>query len=98
MLCSTTAPGDRCPIPSSSRDMQVALIIPVLNEAEAIGPVLDEVPRGSVGRLLVVDGGSTDDTCAVAMTHGAEVVQAERGYGAACWAGFQAAQDCEILV
>jgi glycosyltransferase involved in cell wall biosynthesis len=79
--------------------MRVALIIPVLNEAEIIGRVLDEVPRGSVDRLLVVDGGSTDQTREVAAQHGAEVVQQiEAGYGAACWAGVQAARNCDLLV
>lgn len=79
--------------------MRTALIIPVLNEAEVIGRVLDEVPRSAIDRLLVVDGGSTDETRAVAAARGAEVVQqAERGYGAACWSGVQAAGDCELFV
>lgn len=78
--------------------MPVALIIPVLDEAETIGRVLDEVPSGLVDRVLVVDGGSTDETVAVARARGAEVVPAPRGYGAACWAGFQAAEGCDLLV
>ena len=77
---------------------RVAVIIPVLNESEVIGRVLDEVPRALVDRVLVVDSGSTDDTAAVARAHGAEVVPAPRGYGAACWAGFEAAADCDLLV
>ena len=78
---------------------RVALIIPVLNEAEVIGRVLDEVPREAVERVLVVDGESTDETTTVAAAHGAEVVrQRERGYGAACWAGVEAARDCDLLV
>jgi rSAM/selenodomain-associated transferase 1 len=83
----------------SPRPLRTALIIPVLNEAGVIGRVLDEVPRASVDRVLVVDGGSTDDTRAVAAAHGAEVVRRdERGYGAACWGGVQEAQDCDLLV
>jgi glycosyltransferase involved in cell wall biosynthesis len=78
--------------------MRVALIIPVLNEAEVIGRVLAEAPREAIDRLLVVDGGSSDDTAAVAAAKGAEVVLAPRGYGAACWAGFEAAADCDLLV
>lgn len=78
--------------------MSVALIIPVLNEAEIIGRVLDEVPRDLVDRILVVDGGSADETAAIAGGRGAEVVPAPRGYGAACWAGFEAAAGCDLLV
>ena len=79
--------------------LRAAVIIPVLNEAEVIGRVLDEVPREQVDRVLVVDGGSTDETIVVAKRHGAEVVkQSEPGYGAACWAGFQSASDCDLLV
>lgn len=84
---------------SDARRLRVAAIIPAWNEAEIIGRVLDEVPRGEVDRLIVVNGGSTDDTAAVAAAHGAEVVtQAQQGYGAACWDGFWAARDCDLLV
>jgi rSAM/selenodomain-associated transferase 1 len=83
----------------SAERQRVALIIPVWNEAEVIGRVLDEVPLELVDRLIVVDGGSSDETGAVAASHGAEVVvQSRRGYGAACWEGAQAAADCELLV
>jgi glycosyltransferase involved in cell wall biosynthesis len=74
------------------------LIVPVWNEAEIIGRVLDEVPRTLVDRLLVVDGGSDDRTREIAAARGAEVlIQAERGYGAACRTGVQAAADCHLL-
>jgi glycosyltransferase involved in cell wall biosynthesis len=46
----------------------------------------------------VVDNGSTDNTAAVAAAHGAQVVREPlRGFGAACWAGVQAASG-EVLV
>lgn len=68
-----------------------AVIIPVLNEAASIGLVLDEIPRGSVRHVLVVDNGSTDGTPEVARAHGANVLhEPRRGYGAACWRGIQA--------
>ena len=66
----------------------VTLVIPAWNEAETIGAVLDEVPRAAVDQILVVVGGPTDATAAVARSHGARVlVQHAPGYGAACWAG-----------
>lgn len=70
----------------------VALVIPAWNEAEAIGAVLDEVPRAAVDQILVVVRGPADTTSAVARAHGARVlVQPEPGYGAACWTGAEAA-------
>ena len=48
------------------RDLTV--VIPTLNEAEAIGKVIDEVLSVGVPRenILVVDGGSTDSTIEIA--------------------------------
>ena len=37
----------------------VALIIPVLNEADTIADVVRAVPRDIVKEVLVVDGGTT---------------------------------------
>lgn len=75
------------------------MIIPVWNEEEVVGAVLEEVPAGYRQRLIVVDGGSRDRTVEVARERGARVVvQRRRGYGAACWEGFQAARDAEVLV
>ncbi len=65
--------------------MVVDVVIPALNEAEAIGPVLEEIPMEVVRRVVVADNGSTDGTGDVARRHGAIVVrEPERGYGAAC--------------
>ena len=77
----------------------VTLVIPAWNEAEAIGPVLDEVPPGAVDDILVVVGSQNDPTAEVARRHGARVVvQAGRGYGAACWTGAQAAMATNARV
>jgi glycosyltransferase involved in cell wall biosynthesis len=76
----------------------VAVIIPTLDEAEAIGPVVGAIPRRIVSRVLVADGGSRDGTVAQASAAGAEVVPAGRGYGQACLAGAEHAADADILV
>lgn len=69
----------------------VALIIPVLNEADTIADVVRAVPRDIVKEVLVVDGGSTDETLARARDAGARVILEPRsGYGAACRAGVEA--------
>ncbi|QTL02023.1 glycosyltransferase [Aquabacter sp. L1I39] len=70
----------------------VAVIIPCLNEEEAIGAVVREVLAEGVGAVVVVDNGSTDHTADEARAAGARVVAApERGYGRACAAGAKAA-------
>src|SRR5437016_6128302 len=78
---------------------RVALVIPTLNEEEAIGGVIVAVPRGAVDDIIVVDSGSTDRTVERARSAGARVVSLrERGYGRACRAGAEAAKDCDIVV
>lgn len=65
----------------------IALILPARNEAISLPAVLARVPKG-VGRVLVVDNGSTDRTGAVARAGGAEVIlEPVPGYGRACLAG-----------
>ena len=71
--------------------LRVALLIPALNEEQALPEVLDDAPRHLFACILVVDNGSTDQTAAVARQHGAEVVsEPRRGYGRACLAGLVA--------
>lgn len=76
----------------------VAVIIPALNEAGAIGLVIGDIPPW-VDRVIVADNGSTDGTDEVARKAGAVVVrEAERGYGAACLAGLEAAAGYDVIV
>jgi glycosyltransferase involved in cell wall biosynthesis len=78
---------------------RVALVVPTLNEEEAIAGVLAAVPQGAVDEIIVVDGGSADGTVERARRAGARVLSLrERGYGRACRAGAEAAQDCDIVV
>ena len=77
---------------------RVALVVPTLNEAEAIGPALARVPHDVVDRLIIADGGSRDGTVDCARHAGAEVLSVGRGYGRACWQGaLMAATDCEVI-
>jgi glycosyltransferase involved in cell wall biosynthesis len=69
-----------------------------LNEEESIGQVLASVPSGVADEVIVVDGGSTDATVAIATAAGARVVQERRrGYGRACATGVAAASG-DIIV
>ncbi|MFJ7996117.1 glycosyltransferase family 2 protein [Streptomyces sp. NPDC096310] len=70
------------------RDVDV--VLPCLNEAEALPWVLARIPDG--WRALVVDNGSTDGSAQIARSLGATVVhEPRRGFGAACHAGLAAA-------
>ncbi|OXY97716.1 glycosyltransferase [Streptomyces diastatochromogenes] len=66
------------------------VVLPCLNEAEALPWVLARIPAG--WRALVVDNGSTDGSADLARDLGATVVREDRrGFGAACHAGLLAA-------
>jgi glycosyltransferase involved in cell wall biosynthesis len=68
----------------------VDVILPTLDEVEALPWVLGRLPAGY--RAIVVDNGSTDGSGDVARALGATVVaEARRGFGAACAAGLAAA-------
>ena len=66
------------------------VVLPVLNEAEALPWVLGRMPAGY--HPIVADNGSTDGSGDVARGLGATVVfEAVPGFGAACFAGLMAA-------
>jgi len=67
---------------------RLAIIIPALNEADTIAPVLEEVR--AFGQPIVVDDGSTDDTAELSRSLGADVVTHEvnQGYDGALSSGF----------
>ncbi|WP_405956770.1 glycosyltransferase family 2 protein [Streptomyces phaeochromogenes] len=75
---------------TSSTPEDVDVVLPCLNEAEALPWVLARIPSG--WRALVVDNGSTDGSADIARELGATVVhEPRRGFGAACHAGLTAA-------
>jgi glycosyltransferase involved in cell wall biosynthesis len=70
----------------------IEVILPVLDEAEAIPLVLAGFPGGF--EPLVVDNGSVDGSGEIARRLGARVIlEPRRGFGAACWAGLLAARS-----
>ncbi|MGW4569229.1 glycosyltransferase, partial [Streptomyces sp. NPDC004561] len=75
-------------VTTTSSDVDV--VLPCLDEAEALPWVLGRIPAG--WRALVVDNGSTDGSAEIARALGATVVhEPRRGFGAACHAGLAAA-------
>lgn len=78
--------------------MNTSVIIPALNEEESLGFVLANIPREQVAEIIVVDGGSEDDTVRIAESAGAQVIYELRsGYGQACATGARHANG-DILV
>jgi glycosyltransferase involved in cell wall biosynthesis len=69
---------------------RVAVVLPALNEEQALPLVLAELPRSCVDLIVVADNGSSDATAAVARKGGAHVVhEPRRGYGRACLSGLE---------
>jgi glycosyltransferase involved in cell wall biosynthesis len=68
------------------------VILPVLDEAQALPAVLGAMPPGY--HPIVVDNGSRDGSVQIAARLGAQVVaEPRRGFGSACFAGLCAATD-----
>lgn len=79
----------------SCHERSLLVILPAWNEEEAIGDVLAELHREVPhADLLVVSDGSTDATAAVALGHGAQVLDLpiNLGVGGAMRAGYRYAE------
>ncbi len=78
----------------------VSVVIPALNEEQAIGLVISSFLPGLVREVIVVDNGSTDNTAAVARAAGARVIQEPvRGYGRAVKRGLDAVSpESDVVV
>ncbi|MRI01794.1 glycosyltransferase [Kriegella sp. EG-1] len=63
--------------------MSISIIIPVLNEASVVGPLLTYLRHNSsaqnIKEIIVVDGGSSDKTVTIAKAQGARVISARKG-------------------
>lgn len=75
----------------SGCEASVAVVLPCLDEEEAIAGLVGEILAQQVDLVIVVDNGSTDHTAERAQEAGAQVVsEPQRGYGRACAAGLSA--------
>ena len=79
--------------------MKLAIVVPVLNEAATLAARLQALAplRARGAELLVVDGGSTDGTLAIAQPHADRVLQAPRGRASQLNAG-AAATHADVLL
>lgn len=78
---------------------QVCILIPTLNEAPTIGPLIREFRELGYRQILVIDGNSTDETRALASREGARVeVQSKRGKGNAIIEAFSYIEAPYVLM
>ncbi|WP_158974487.1 TIGR04283 family arsenosugar biosynthesis glycosyltransferase [Cellulophaga sp. L1A9] len=66
-----------------SSNPKISIIIPVLNEEQCIGKILNYLTIHSspehIEEILIIDGGSTDKTTQIALENGARVVHSSKG-------------------
>src|SRR5207237_10127282 len=97
VLTPSTKVGALTPLARVVSMPDLSIVIPTLNEAENLRlllPLIREVINelGVRAEVIVIDGGSSDDSKLVAHQLDARVVeQTERGFGGALLAGFAAA-------
>jgi glycosyltransferase involved in cell wall biosynthesis len=78
--------------------LRIGVVIPALNEAEALPLVLRAIPAW-VAHVIVADNGSSDGTADVARACGAMVVsEPVRGYGRACLTALAAMPPVDVVV
>lgn len=75
----------------------VSIIIPTLNEADSIKPTLEAIKSfGENVEIIIVDGGSADETVSIAESYEVRVLKSSRGRGSQMHAGAKEATG-EIL-
>ena len=66
----------------------ICVIIPAFNEENGIGKVIQEIPKGLISEIIVVNNASTDSTEKIAAENGATVLrEVIPGYGRTCLKG-----------
>jgi uncharacterized protein len=76
----------------------VSAIIPALNEANSIAAAIDAARAAGIAEVIVADGGSSDDTVAIAASHGARVITGESLRAAQINRGIEAASHENVIV
>lgn len=83
---------------------ELSVVMPCLDEEDTIGICVEKANKAMKeanidGEVIVADNGSQDESCKIATSLGARVVDvADRGYGAALMGGIEAAHGRFILM
>jgi rSAM/selenodomain-associated transferase 2 len=67
--------------------LYLSVVIPTLNVAQSLPATLAALRPAPIGEIIVVDGGSTDNTASLAIAAGTRVITAPRGRGTQLAAG-----------
>lgn len=89
-LCQNVAvPKSSTKVSDRSRERDAWIVVPIFNEAEVIGPVIEELTE-HFAHVVCVDDGSSDESAELARQAGARVLQhpMNLGQGAALQTGF----------
>ena len=68
-------------MPKNTQPRPISVIIPALNEAAQIGATLQRLEGAGAAEIIVVDGGSSDETVQIAESLGAHVVRGPANRG-----------------
>ncbi len=82
---------------TSIQEIRISIIIPTLNEAANIANTLTSIQNASDAEIIVVDGGSNDETVALARSCGAKVIISPPGRAGQMNEGAAAAEG-EVLI
>ncbi|WP_297085854.1 TIGR04283 family arsenosugar biosynthesis glycosyltransferase [Thermoleptolyngbya sp. C42_A2020_037] len=85
------------PVWEALREQVISVIIPTLNEAAELPNLLETLSPSGTLEVIVADGGSQDDTRAIAQQHGATVVHSAPGRARQMNAGAAAATGKTLL-
>jgi glycosyltransferase involved in cell wall biosynthesis len=77
--------------------MRISIIIPTLNEAENLAYAIASARSDSTAEIIVVDGGSSDDTAQIAASSGAKLYVVSKGRAKQMNAGATIAKGDALL-
>jgi glycosyltransferase involved in cell wall biosynthesis len=103
-MMSTMSSSARLLDLSTSRFVELTILMPCLNEAETIAICVRKasdflIRSGINGEVIVADNGSTDGSADLALASGARVVSiTDKGYGNALIGGIKAAQGRFVIM